>query len=100
MTIVAYDYPGELSILTGLLFVYGLDILSGEAFTYEPLEQPSEKGRRPAADTRRKIVDVFRVRPVRLGTGCIRGVAALQRGSGRRCCGCCAAGSAPKRRAI
>jgi glutamate-ammonia-ligase adenylyltransferase len=66
VTIVAYDFPGELSILTGLLFVHGLDILSGEAFTYEPLEHPSEKGRRAAADTRRKIVDVFRVRPVRL----------------------------------
>lgn len=65
VTIVAYDYPGELSILTGLLFVHGLDILGGEAFTYEPLDQGDRQGK-PAADARRKIVDVFIVRPVRL----------------------------------
>lgn len=84
VTIVAYDYPGELSIFCGLLFVYGLDILKGDVFTYEPLEEKEsaaggglrQRGRgarlgRPrgasaaSEDTRLKIVDVFTVRPVR-----------------------------------
>ncbi len=59
VAIVAFDFPGELSVITGLMFVYGLNILSGEAFTYETAkETPTQK------DTRRKIVDVFRVIPV------------------------------------
>ena len=45
VTIVAYDFPGELSIITGLMFVHGLDILSGEAFTYEPLDSRRGAGR-------------------------------------------------------
>lgn len=60
VTIVAYDYPGELSLICGLLFVHGLDIIKGDAFTYEPAsssEFPSKI---------RKIVDVFSVRPVRV----------------------------------
>ena len=74
VTIVGYDYLGELSLICGLLFVHGLDIASGHIFTYEPLpaETPEPAGRsalpslrqRPAADARQKIVDVFTVRPV------------------------------------
>jgi len=56
VTVVAFDYPGELALLCGLMFVYGLDILDGNVFTYEP----DTKGK----DTRRKIVDAFTVRPV------------------------------------
>lgn len=59
VTIVAFDYPGELSLICGLLFVHGLSILDGNVFTYEP--QPD----RPVWEGRRKIVDVFTVRPVR-----------------------------------
>ncbi len=55
VTLVAYDYLGELSLITGLLFVYGMNIIEGQVFTYE--ESP--------AGGRRKIVDVFIVRPVR-----------------------------------
>ncbi|MFM8322048.1 MAG: hypothetical protein ACKOC5_14140, partial [Chloroflexota bacterium] len=36
VTIVAYDYPGELSLICGLMFVHGLNIEGGEVFTYEP----------------------------------------------------------------
>jgi len=62
VTIVAYDYPGELSIICGLMFVYQLNINSGDAFTYEPL---LTGGHQPAQEeARRKIVDVFTVRPV------------------------------------
>ena len=77
VTIVGYDYPGELSIICGLLFVYGLTIERGHVFTYEP-EQPAtsypsiQPERQPQEDittsrvktTQRKIVDVFTVRPV------------------------------------
>ena len=61
ITIVAFDYPGELSVITGLLFVHGMNILRGDAFTYEPVGSVSA---RSARDSRRKIVDVFTVQPV------------------------------------
>ncbi|MBN1303409.1 MAG: hypothetical protein JXA13_03165 [Anaerolineales bacterium] len=89
VTIVAYDYRGELSIICGLMFVYGFNILDGNVFTYEPLAAQAQKAanapatariksrRRLSGRTRigaipeqalpgshRKIVDVFRVMPV------------------------------------
>ncbi len=77
VTIVAYDYPGELSLICGLLFVYGFSIDDGHVFTYEPMvnsssspdEGPVSLRRQPHGlyqagrqDSRRKIVDVFTVR--------------------------------------
>lgn len=74
VTIVAYDYVGELSLICGLLFVYGFNIRDGFAFTYEPLgsaasshlgqAQPVPYVGLEAKDLRRKIVDVFTVQPV------------------------------------
>jgi glutamate-ammonia-ligase adenylyltransferase len=73
ITIVAYDYLGELSLICGLMFVYGLDIQAGEIFTYEALDTLSPSARFPgptppesptAANARRKIVDVFTVQPI------------------------------------
>ncbi len=85
VTVVGYDYPGELSIICGLFFVFGFNIIDGNAFTYEPLsdspaESRSQKShrfdasrrlpprRRPCSasepDTRRKIVDVFTVKSI------------------------------------
>jgi len=61
VTVVGYDYPGELSLICGLLFVYNLDIRDGEVFTYEPLQGSVRNGARP--DLRQKIVDVFTVYP-------------------------------------
>jgi len=58
VTIVGYDYPGELSILCGLFFVYGFDILAGDVFTYEPADSAH------LADMRQKIVDIFTVKSV------------------------------------
>ncbi|HVW02644.1 MAG TPA: glutamine synthetase adenylyltransferase, partial [Planctomycetaceae bacterium] len=58
VTIVAYDYLGELSLICGLLFAYGFDILEGQVFTYAP---DRTDGDRPE-DARRKIVDAFTVR--------------------------------------
>jgi glutamate-ammonia-ligase adenylyltransferase len=77
ITIVGYDYPGVLSLICGLLFVYGFSIEDGHVFTYEPLADvsPTPNGGRRAlparrhgssrgsgADSQRKIVDVFTIR--------------------------------------
>ena len=71
VTIVAYDYLGELSLICGLLFEIGINIIEGNIFTYEPADLSSKSGagsskkrppRQKPADTRRKIVDVFTVR--------------------------------------
>lgn len=50
VTIVALDFLGELSIFCGLFFLYGLNIQSGDIFTY----QDNKNGRDDE-----KIVDVF-----------------------------------------
>jgi len=71
ITVVAYDYLGELSIICGLLSVYGGSIADGNVFTYQAAPAPQPRGRRPrgrrptppGSDTRRKIVDVFTVYP-------------------------------------
>ena len=89
VAIVAYDFPGELSLICGLMYVYGLDIIKGDVFTYDPPVQEAaevttaprmtlrERARlvrqsatgqnEPRMDAQRKIVDVFTVRPVRGG---------------------------------
>jgi glutamate-ammonia-ligase adenylyltransferase len=89
VTVVGYDYPGELSIICGLFFVHGFNILDGDVFTYEPLDSaprvltsaPATSGIRtpqrlprrlradspsgpPADEVRQKIVDVFTVKSV------------------------------------
>ncbi|HSD85702.1 MAG TPA: glutamine synthetase adenylyltransferase, partial [Anaerolineae bacterium] len=85
VTVVGFDYPGELSIICGLFFVFGFNIIDGNAFTYEPVpDSPAESGSQaftrfdtarrlprrrrssstPEADTRRKIVDVFTVESI------------------------------------
>jgi len=85
VTVVGYDYPGELSIICGLFFVFGFNIIDGNAFTYEPLaDSPAESrpqtftrfdpnrhlpprrnsSSTPEPDTRRKIVDVFNVKSI------------------------------------
>lgn len=79
ITIVAYDYLGELSLICGLLVAYGFDILNGNIFTYEPVfrlesgltAHRPRQGHPPHPATgattvndRQKIVDVFTVRSV------------------------------------
>ena len=59
VTIVGYDYLGVLSIICGLMYLYGLDILESQVFTYEANHNGNgEHGLK-------KIVDVFIVRSVR-----------------------------------
>jgi len=70
LVIVAYDYFSEFAAIAGLLSSHRLDIREGTLYTYA--EQAAPGGLRPAAPLRRqpirsglsrkKIVDVFRVR--------------------------------------
>jgi glutamate-ammonia-ligase adenylyltransferase len=75
VTVVGYDYLGELSLICGLLFLYGFNIVSGEVFTYGPAggraaqsrktsARPKKAARMVNGSQRQKIVDVFSVRPV------------------------------------
>ncbi|MDA1013665.1 MAG: glutamine synthetase adenylyltransferase [Planctomycetota bacterium] len=57
LTIVGFDQTGDLSMICGLLFAYGFDIVSGHAFTDAP------HASRDSAKTARQFVDVFIVRP-------------------------------------
>lgn len=86
VTLVGYDYLAELSVICGLLTAHGFNIREGHIFTYEPTPPSSEERTtvsmqrrrqqarfpirnlkpeiRNLADTRRKIVDVFKVQCV------------------------------------
>jgi glutamate-ammonia-ligase adenylyltransferase len=43
ITVLAFDYPGEFSLITGILAASGFNILSGEVYTYSQ-HQPSSTG--------------------------------------------------------
>lgn len=63
-TVVAFDYPSEFSILTGILSAMGFSILSGDIFTYAPfpIGYPRPKGMAAGeweSLQRRRIVDRF-----------------------------------------
>ena len=61
VTVVGFDYPGDLSVICGLLFVHGFDIVDGQAFSDEHVPAPAAgttSGRAPG-----RFVDVFTVRP-------------------------------------
>jgi glutamate-ammonia-ligase adenylyltransferase len=77
VTVVAYDYLGELSAICGLLFSHGFSIVDGQVFTYEPetagtgpatgaeqpiFQRPPSTTLHTGSGSRRKIVDVFTVR--------------------------------------
>ncbi len=81
VTIVGYDYLGELSLICGLLFVHNFDIVDGHVFTYDPPTGPApaltQAGRRRSSrqqhqlakntqqrEGHKKIVDEFTVRAV------------------------------------
>lgn len=68
-TVLAFDYPAEFSLITGVLAGTGMDILSGDVFTYRvqpeiPSEQRPRRGRGGSASLqdpfrRRRIIDRF-----------------------------------------
>ncbi len=62
VTIVGYDYLGELSLICGLMFAYGFSIIDGYVYTYEHTSETQGQ---------RKIVDVFTVEPVRAAPGAL-----------------------------
>ena len=62
VTMVGYDYVGELSLISGLLFVYGWNIVDGHVFTYET-DTGTSQGQEED-ESRSKIVDVFTLKQV------------------------------------
>lgn len=66
-TVLAYDYPFEFSLITGVLAGMGFGILSGDIFTYARAQGTSRIHGHPAGDraqlarraSRRRIVDHF-----------------------------------------
>lgn len=74
LTVVAYDYFSEFATICGLLSAFGLNIEEGQIYTFVEGTAPSARagtgGPRLKPKTRpglgrKKIVDVFRVHPVR-----------------------------------
>ncbi len=61
ITVVAFDYFSEFSILCGLLAPFGLDIQAGNVHTFSDEEAPAARSGLTGATRRgaRKIVDVF-----------------------------------------
>lgn len=57
LTVAGQDHVGDLSMICGLLFVYGFDILDGNVFTELP------GGRRGRPGRGNEFVNVFTVRP-------------------------------------
>jgi glutamate-ammonia-ligase adenylyltransferase len=81
MTVVAFDYFSEFSILCGLLSSFGLNIQAGDVHTFSDIQNrrrdfppflPKAQNRAAerrgptlaARETQRKIVDVFQVEPI------------------------------------
>lgn len=63
LTVVGYDHIGDLSMMCGLMFVYGINIIGGYVFTAEHVEtRASEKGSNRSRQAR-KFVNVFIVTP-------------------------------------
>src|SRR6478736_9600937 len=75
LTVVAYDYFAEFATICGLLSAFGLNIEEGQIYTFS--EAPPGSSAKPgygqgqrqrpklrAGLSRKKIVDVFRVKPV------------------------------------
>ncbi len=74
LTIVAYDYFSEFAMICGLLSAFSLNIEEGQIYTFADAAAPATRvaystpRQRPKGRpglSRKKIVDVFRVQPVR-----------------------------------
>jgi len=69
VTVVGFNHPGELSIICGLLFAFGFNIVDGNAFSEEhvatggPPKRPTARGDLSADGSSAKFVDVFTVEP-------------------------------------
>jgi glutamate-ammonia-ligase adenylyltransferase len=61
-TVLAFDYPSEFSLITGILAGMGFSIVSGEVFTDEGMPQTKAKRKRHEKEDlgrRRRIIDHF-----------------------------------------
>ncbi|MCX5880190.1 MAG: glutamate-ammonia-ligase adenylyltransferase, partial [Deltaproteobacteria bacterium] len=61
-TVLAFDYPSEFSLITGILAGMGFSIVSGEVFTDEGIPQTVNKRKRLEREDlgkRRRIIDLF-----------------------------------------
>ena len=65
-TVMAFDYPAEFSLITGVLSAMGFDILSGDVFTYAHAQAEAAGARRRGSEAhdevflkRRKIIGRF-----------------------------------------
>ncbi len=71
LTLVGYDYLGALSLICGLLYLYDFDVLDAAIFTYERdiekefSSRQDQTTRGKKLSSRRKLVDVFTLRPVK-----------------------------------
>lgn len=65
LTLAGFDLPGDLSMICGLLFVYGFDIVSGNVFTEESFagSTHARESSRSGVKPRRRFVNVFLVKP-------------------------------------
>ncbi len=57
VTVVGHDYPGGLSIICGLFFEYGINILEGSIFTYTPKESQEKNTRTRRGRKNRRYID-------------------------------------------
>ncbi len=62
LTVVGFDQLGDLSVISGLLFVFGYDIESGNVFTGSEIAAASTDTQLRDAERQRKFVNVFVVR--------------------------------------
>jgi glutamate-ammonia-ligase adenylyltransferase len=65
ITILAFDYPGEFSLITGLLGASGFNIISGEVYTYSQYRGPSEQESAGAVRAARRSSFASRLRKSR-----------------------------------
>jgi glutamate-ammonia-ligase adenylyltransferase len=65
LTVCGYDQIGDLSMVCGLLFAYGFDIVSGNAFTTDHIldDTLADSDQQLAAADAEKFVDVFVLEP-------------------------------------
>lgn len=66
LTVCGYDQTGDLAMVCGLLFAYGFDIVSGNAFTTDHIQADSvdqSSGTGPLPTDTQKFVDVFTLTP-------------------------------------
>jgi glutamate-ammonia-ligase adenylyltransferase len=66
LTVVAYDQPGDLAMICGLLFAHGFDIVGGHAFTSQPGSPTAHLDAllpgQPANDRSRLVIDCFQLK--------------------------------------